>query len=61
MVRGCANGEEPYSLAILMEEILQEDAQKGFSVEVFGTDIDNKCLKPRMPAYYHKESCGPGI
>jgi chemotaxis protein methyltransferase CheR len=52
---GCANGEEPYSVAILLKEILNYNAAQ-FSIEIYGTDIDKKCLKAADAAGYPKES-----
>ena len=52
---GCANGEEPYFVAILLKEILNYNASQ-FSIEIYGTDIDKKCLKTADAAGYPKES-----
>ena len=52
---GCANGEEAYSVAILLKEILDYNAAQ-FSIEIYGTDIDKKCLKAADAADYPKES-----
>lgn len=38
---GCASGEEPYSIAILMHEAL---AGKDWLVSIYGTDIDEEAL-----------------
>lgn len=51
---GSANGEETYSIAIILKEILKEDLNK-YSVEIYGTDIDKKCLKDALTAKYAKE------
>jgi len=40
---GCASGEEPYSLAILVCEILGEKVGD-FDIAIYGTDIDRQCL-----------------
>jgi chemotaxis protein methyltransferase CheR len=44
---GCASGEEPYSLAILMHrEAAQREDQKALSrIMILGTDIDRQSLK----------------
>lgn len=36
---GCATGEEPYSIAILLHEILQSNISK-FHIQIFASDID---------------------
>ena len=40
---GCADGKEPYSIAILLSEIVGQEKMLE-RVEIIGTDIDNKCL-----------------
>lgn len=52
---GCAGGEEPYSAAILLKEILKDDSLE-FSIEIIGTDIDRKSLSAAEAAEYPKES-----
>ena len=42
-VPACATGEEPYSIAILLAEILGERLDK-FEVRIFATDIDQRAL-----------------
>jgi chemotaxis protein methyltransferase CheR len=51
---GCAGGEEPYSVAILLKEILKDDLS-WFSLEIIGTDIDRKSLSTAETAEYPKE------
>ena len=51
---GCASGEEPYSIAITLKEILKQDLDK-FFIEIDGTDIDKKCLRDALVAKYAKE------
>jgi chemotaxis protein methyltransferase CheR len=41
---GCASGEEPYSLAILMHDLLGSEIDN-FIVTILGTDIDSECLE----------------
>ncbi len=40
---GCANGEEPYSLAIMLAELLG-DRLVGLDVKIYGTDVDEESL-----------------
>lgn len=42
-VPGCATGEEPYSIAILLQEQLAA-AQKNCRVQIFATDVDEEAL-----------------
>ena len=41
---GCASGEEPYSVAIMLAEMLGDDLSK-YKVKIFATDIDESALK----------------
>ena len=52
---GCAAGEEPYSLAILLREFLKKEAAE-WALYIFGTDIDNKSLQQAAAASYPRES-----
>ena len=52
---GCASGEEPYSIAILLKELLKEDFRRS-SIELYATDIDKKCLTQAKFGLYPKES-----
>jgi two-component system CheB/CheR fusion protein len=40
---GCATGEEAYSLAILVSDLLGEDLDR-FNVRIFATDLDNDAV-----------------
>lgn len=41
---GCASGEEPYSMAIMLSEMLG-DGLSEFSVNIYATDVDEAALK----------------
>ncbi len=41
---GCACGEEPYSLAILLAET-EPEASRRYATTIYGTDIDPGCLR----------------
>lgn len=51
---GCASGEEPYSLAILMNEILDDDIGR-YNVQIFATDIDSRALSAARKGLYKPE------
>ncbi|MEO8579618.1 MAG: protein-glutamate O-methyltransferase CheR [Gemmatimonadales bacterium] len=57
---GCSSGEEPYSVAILMDkhasEIRQRERLK--SVSIVGTDIDTDCLGEAERAFYADTALG---
>lgn len=48
---GCARGEEPYSLAILIHELLQKEAPST-TLHIFATDIDSGALDDASQAVY---------
>ena len=53
-VPGCATGEEAYSIAILLAEILGERLRK-FDVRIFATDIDHEALEFARAGVYSNE------
>lgn len=52
---GCANGEEPFSLAIVAREATRKIAHN-LQVRIIATDIDKACLKFCEQAAYAKSS-----
>jgi len=48
---GCAMGEEPYSLAILIHELLAQE-KLSMNLHIFATDIDGRALKDAGKALY---------
>ncbi len=52
---GCATGEEPYSIAILIRE-LQRKEKLDLATNIFATDIDERVLKRAKKALYPYES-----
>ena len=52
---GCASGEEPYSIAILLHEYLEKESLS-FDVSIFATDIDYNSLEKAQQAKYSVES-----
>ncbi|MBF0233134.1 MAG: protein-glutamate O-methyltransferase CheR [Desulfamplus sp.] len=52
---GCAMGQEPYSIAILIHELLEKEVMQT-NVNIFATDIDGKILKKAQKAAYPFES-----
>jgi chemotaxis protein methyltransferase CheR len=51
---GCASGEEPYSLAIIMHDLFGEDLMD-FKVSIIATDIDEESLKTAKKGIYPHE------
>jgi chemotaxis protein methyltransferase CheR len=47
---GCSTGEEPYSLAILIDELLPD--RKGWDVRILGTDLSEEALAKARRAVY---------
>lgn len=44
-VPGCSTGEEAYSLAIIFTEVLEKIREKGISLQIFATDLDNDSIE----------------
>ncbi|HIH77886.1 MAG TPA: protein-glutamate O-methyltransferase CheR [Halobacteria archaeon] len=51
----CANGEEPYSIAICASEYLEEK-NKDYTISIYGTDIDKDSLKMARRGVYSANS-----
>lgn len=51
---GCASGEEPYTLAIILKEFFPEELKK-LSVEITATDIDEGILKKAAEGHYQRD------
>ncbi len=48
---GCSSGEEPYSICILLRELLGEEFDN-FSLTIVGSDIDEEVLQSAQEAVY---------
>jgi two-component system CheB/CheR fusion protein len=51
-VAGCASGEEAYSIAICIHEYLAEKNNKDIKVQIFASDISEKCITKARAALY---------
>ncbi|MBS7231644.1 hypothetical protein KHA90_11470 [Flavobacterium psychroterrae] len=51
-VPGCATGEEAYSLAISIHEYLVEKNNKDIKVQIFASDLSEKCIAQARTAIY---------
>jgi two-component system, chemotaxis family, CheB/CheR fusion protein len=56
-VPGCSTGEEVYSVAILLREVLQE-REDNRAMMIFGTDIDTNAVAIARAGRYGKEASG---
>jgi chemotaxis methyl-accepting protein methylase len=54
---GCANGEEPYTVAILLDALSRQEAT-GLEPVVFATDIDENALERGREALYSDKALG---
>jgi two-component system, chemotaxis family, CheB/CheR fusion protein len=54
-VAGCATGEEPYSLAILVHEQIQKQ-RKHVNAKVFATDVHRRSLETAAAGVYSEEA-----
>jgi two-component system CheB/CheR fusion protein len=53
---GCATGQEPYSLAMLLQEHFGP-AVKDFDIKIYATDVDEEALKLGRRADYTAKQC----
>lgn len=53
-VAGCATGEEAYSLAISINELMESTGKK-FQLKMFATDLDQEALLKARSGYYKTE------
>jgi len=51
-VAGCSTGEEAYSLAICLHEYLVQTNNKDIKVQIFASDISEKCITKARSAVY---------
>lgn len=54
---GCASGEEPYSLAMVLSEFAHKFP--GYQFSILATDISNKVLMAAMLGIYSEKDIGP--
>ncbi len=54
-IPGCATGEEPNSIAILLSELLGSDLSE-YDIQIFATDIDEVAISKARKGYYPKET-----
>lgn len=52
-VPGCATGEEVYSVAIILKEVMN-GLNKEYKIQIFGTDIDEDSINHARAAFYPK-------
>ena len=50
-VAGCASGEEAYSLAILLRELMDE-TQREFKIQIYATDLDDDAISTARAGVY---------
>lgn len=51
---GCATGEEPYSIAMMVLDVLGKDADK-FLINILGSDLDPEALRVAEKGRYDRE------
>jgi len=54
---GCSSGEEPYTLAMVLEEYARR--RPGFEFSILGTDISTRVLELARAAIYEAEAVAP--
>ncbi|TDO73145.1 two-component system CheB/CheR fusion protein [Flavobacterium chryseum] len=53
---GCSTGEEAYSLAICLDEYLEQTNNSDITIKIFASDLSEKCIdKARLGVYTHQD------
>ncbi|MCP4130557.1 MAG: protein-glutamate O-methyltransferase CheR [bacterium] len=52
---GCAGGEEPYSIAILLRELLKKKIEE-YQIDIFASDVDTQALEKAQNGCYNRET-----
>lgn len=55
---GCSSGQEPYTLAIIIDDYLKDD-KKLWDTKILATDISSKVLSEAMKGIYSREEIEP--
>ncbi len=55
-VPGCATGEEAYTIAMILDNLIQEGSPEPNGIQIFATDIDQKPLNKARKGRYPKNS-----
>lgn len=56
---GCSTGEEPYTLAMVMQEYAKKQPVRGFDYVILATDISTKVLKIAQNGIYNEDRIAP--
>jgi len=56
---GCSSGEEPYTMAMVLEEYAQRRVRQSFDYDIIATDISTKVLEHAKKAVYHADRVEP--
>jgi two-component system CheB/CheR fusion protein len=51
-VPGCSSGEEPYSIAMIIQEFLSENQVGKVNVQVFATDVSERAIEHARAGFY---------
>mgnify|MGYP006277761297 CR=1 FL=1 len=54
-VPGCASGEEPYTIAILLKQLLGKNINR-YNIQIFGTDIDENSIRKARKGIYGSQA-----
>ena len=56
---GCSTGEEPYTVAMVMQDFAKKQPVRGFNYTLLATDISTKVLKIAQNGIYNEDRIGP--
>ena len=56
---GCSSGEEPYTMAMVLDGYAQQKVRQSFDYDIIATDISTKVLDHAKKAVYHADRVEP--
>lgn len=56
---GCSSGEEPYTMAMVLDDYALKTTRRSFDYEIIATDISTKVLDHAKKAVYHSDRVQP--
>lgn len=56
---GCSSGEEPYTMAMVLDDYAVKTTRRSFDYEIIATDISTKVLDHAKKAVYHSDRVEP--
>ena len=56
---GCSSGEEPYTMAMVLDDYARKSQRQSFDFDIIATDISTRVLEHARKAVYHSDRVEP--